>query len=240
MANNQSNKYKVVWLDNISAKEETENAMKKSTDHPHAVVFSGLNDNEDISVEQDTEKWDKWHNDYNIYKGGVRYTKFVDTDKVKKQINEYSVNLSFDYPSGLVGIDYNIGAEGYYWYIGMSSQHEIDTVNDTNIVTALSSAGWHKFNTMENQEINGINYNVVADYRTTPMEFNEPGRYVIVLPAFMTEAGYVPMHDIADAELGNDEYSFKKEYITINGHAYVQYTGKDEQDSYAGILAKRK
>lgn len=240
MANNQSNKYKVVWLDNISAKEDTNNAMQKSIDHSHAVIFSGLNDNTDISTEQDTEKWDNWYNDYNIYKGGVRYTKFVDTEKTKKQINEYEVNLSFDYPSGLVGLDYNIGSEGFYWYIGQSSQHQKETIKESDIKDNLLWSGWHKINTAENVDINGIYYNVVADYRTNPITFSVPGKYVIVLPAFMVNAGYVPMHDISDAELGNDEFSFTKEYITIDGYAYVQYTGKDAQDSYVGIIAKRK
>lgn len=241
MANNQSDKYKVVWLDNISASVEENNAVNKSIEHPHAVVFSGLNNNEDITTEQNTSYWSNWYDDYNIYKGGVRYTKFVDTADNKKQISEYEVGLSFDYPSGLVSINSEIGADGYYWYIGADNQHNVQTVTDNDITTDIMTAGWHKIHVDENKPINNIYYNILADYRSTnQMEFTEPVRYIIVLPAFLVNAGYVPMHDISDAELGNDEGSFKKEYITINGHAYVQYIGYAEQDQYAGVIAKRK
>lgn len=241
MANNQSNKYKVVWLDNISAKVENDNALEKSVDHPHAVVFSGLNDNEDITTEQNASYWENWHNDYNIYKGGVRYTKFVDTENTKKQISEYEVGLSFDYPSGLVSIDSEIGGAGYFWYIGADDQHRTEEVTEDDLEDDIMTAGWHKISVSENVAINDIYYNVLADYRSeNQMEFTDSVRYIIVLPAFLVNAGYVPMHDIFDAELGNDEHSFRKEFITINGHAYVQYTAYNNQVQYAGVIAKRK
>ena len=86
--NNISNAHKLLFVDNVPS---LETAKKISSDN-HAIVFSG---NRDLGTDPD-------YASYNIFKDGVRFTKFIGVDDTKLNVGNHQLYLYFDYDTGLI------------------------------------------------------------------------------------------------------------------------------------------
>ena len=251
MADNQSRKYKITWLDNLSA--YTGRAYNRSINNLHTVVFSGLydydeNSEEALSIKQiynddvikfvDNndennpvyhEYWKHWHNDFNIYKGGIRYTKFVDVDENEIYIDDYKISLKFDYPTGIVSLTKTF-TDNFKYYIGQINPRELQKPENAD--------KWLNGTISYNDT---LNINVIKDYRTNNnfKLFDDTKKYFIVLPASLYKCGYMPMHDIEESDLQQDENSYHKFYITYNGISYICFMSDYATNKYVGIIGKK-
>jgi len=255
MADNQSRKYKVTWLDNLSA--YTGRAYNRSTANLHTVIFSGLydydetdKDDEALAIEllnkgdkyidggdssddsSGSEKpdykdyWKNWHNDYNIYKGGIRYTKFVDVADESIYIDDYKLSLEFDYPTGLVSLKKTF-ADNFKYYIGQKNPRE------------LKDNDWADGEITYNSD---LQINIIEDCRTNnnfKLFGDNQSKYYIVIPASLYRCGYMPMHDIEEADLQQDENSYHKFYIRHDGISYVCFMSDYATDKYVGIIGRK-
>ena len=261
MADNQSRKYKVTWLDNISAYTGRAYDRSSKPQYSHTVIFSGLYDYDKTNIEDGSQEqivfnkfgdvvpeaenhkkdgkelWNNWHNDYNIYKGGVRYTKFVDVADDIIYIDDYKLELKFDYPSGIVSLEKSF-VDNQKYYIGQKNPRSLEDTDFEDIIIEKKEIITKQAD--DESENESYYVNCIADYRTNNFnEFAQKAKYYIVIPASLYNCGYMPMHDIEEADLQQDENSYHKFYITHNKISYVCFMSNYAANKYVGIIGKK-